>query len=131
MESYYGGQWKPQYDKWVNLLAGWTKNPDYPVIAWNAALTSEMIYTQPVVYELEKITVPTLLIIGQRDRTAIGKNLVIEERRKTLGNYPALGRKTKQLIKNATLVELENTGHLPHIEHFDDFIRPLLRFLQL
>lgn len=130
LESYYGGQWKPQYDKWVAMLAGWTKNPDYPVIAWNAALTSEMIYTQPVVYEFEKIAVPTLLIIGQRDRTAIGKALVNEEKRKTMGQYPELGKKTKQRIKNSTLVELDNVGHLPHIEKFDAFIKPLLQFLQ-
>lgn len=130
LESYYGGQWKPQYDKWVAMLAGWTKNPDYPVIAWNAALTSEMIYTQPVVYEFEKIAVPTLLIIGQRDRTAIGKALVNEDKRKTMGQYPELGKKTKQRIKNSTLVELDNVGHLPHIEKFDAFIKPLLQFLQ-
>ena len=130
LESYYGGQWKPQYDKWVAMLAGWTKNPDYPVIAWNSALTSEMIYTQPVVYELENIKVPTLLIIGQRDRTAIGKNLVREEVRKTMGNYPELGKITQQRIKNSTLVELDNVGHLPHIERFELFIKALLQFLQ-
>lgn len=130
LESYYGGQWKPQYDRWVNMLAGWTKNPNYPVIAWNAALTAEMIYTQPVVYELENIKAPTLLIIGQRDRTAIGKNLVSEEVRKTMGNYPELGRKTHERIKSSTLVELDNVGHLPHIERFDLFIQPLLHFLQ-
>ncbi|HEY1021852.1 MAG TPA: alpha/beta hydrolase [Flavisolibacter sp.] len=129
-QNYYGGEWKPQYDRWVAMLAGWTRNPDYPVIAWNAALTSEMIYTQPVVYEFEKITVPTLLIIGQRDRTAIGKNLVSEEMRKTMGQYPELGKKTQQRIKNSTLVELDNVGHLPHIEKFDAFIKPLLQFLQ-
>ncbi|HEY0041766.1 MAG TPA: alpha/beta hydrolase, partial [Flavisolibacter sp.] len=130
LESYYAGQWKSHYDRWVNMLAGWTKNPDYPIIAWNAALTSEMIYTQPVVHELENIRVPTLLIIGQRDRTAIGKNLVSEEVRATMGNYPELGRATQRRIKNSTLVELDNVGHLPHIERFDLFIQPLLRFLQ-
>lgn len=130
LENYYGGQWKPQYDKWVAMLSGWTKNADYPVIAWNSALTSEMIYTQPVVYELESIKTPTLLIIGQRDRTAIGKNLVSEEVRKTMGNYPALGRLTHRRIKSSTLVELDNVGHLPHIEAFDRFIQPLLKFLQ-
>jgi pimeloyl-ACP methyl ester carboxylesterase len=112
------------------MLAGWTKNPDYPVIAWNAALTSEMIYSQPVVYEFGKLTVPTLLIIGMRDRTALGKNLVSEDVRKSLGYYPELGKKTQQLIKNSTLVELDNIGHLPHIENFSLFIRPLLNFLQ-
>lgn len=130
LENYYDGQWKPQYDKWVNMLAGWTRNPGYPVIAWNAALTSEMIYTQPVVYELENITTPTLLIIGQRDRTAIGKTFVREEVRKTMGNYPELGRITHRRIKNSTLVELDNVGHLPHIERFDLFMKPLIEFLQ-
>lgn len=130
LQNYYGGEWKLQYDKWVAMLAGWTKHPDYPLIAWNAALTSEMIYTQPVVYEFEKIAAPTLLIIGLRDRTAIGKNLVGEEKRKTMGQYPELGKKTAQRIKNSTLVELDNVGHLPHIEKFDAFIKPVLQFLQ-
>jgi pimeloyl-ACP methyl ester carboxylesterase len=130
LENYYGGQWKPQYDKWVHLLAGWTQNPKYPVIAWNAALTSDMIVTQPVVYEFSNITVPTLLIIGQRDRTALGKPLVSEEVRKTMGNYPALGKSTQQKIKGAKLVEIEGVGHLPHIERFDQFITPLIEFLQ-
>ena len=31
------------------------------LVAWNQALTSDMIFTQPVVYELEQISVPTLL----------------------------------------------------------------------
>jgi pimeloyl-ACP methyl ester carboxylesterase len=128
-ENYYGGTWKPEYDRWVNLLAGWTLHPDYPRVAWNAALTAEMIMTQPVLYEFSHIKVPTLLIIGQRDRTALGKNLVPEAVRKTMGNYPALGKTTAARIKNSKLVALENVGHLPHIEAFDRFIKPLRNFL--
>lgn len=130
LQNYYDGQWKPEYDQWVNILAGWTKNIDYPRIAWNAALTYDMIFTQPVVYEFDQIKVPTLLIIGQRDRTALGKNLVSEEVRKTMGNYPQLGKETARKIKNAKLVELDGVGHLPHIEAFDRFITPLIRFLK-
>jgi pimeloyl-ACP methyl ester carboxylesterase len=88
-----------------------------------------MIITQPVVYEFPRLTVPTLLIIGQRDRTAIGKNLVKEETRKTMGNYPLLGKQTAAKIKGSKLVELENIGHLPHVESFDKFIKPLLNFI--
>ena len=129
-ESYYDNKWKPEYDEWVNLLAGWTLNIDYPLIAWNAALTYDMIFTQPVCYEFQHIKAPTLLIIGQRDRTALGKNLVGEEVRKTMGNYPELGRLTHQKIKNSQLAELDNVGHLPHIEAFDRFIESLLSFLK-
>ncbi len=129
-ENYYDNKWKPEYDEWVNLLAGWTLNIDYPRIAWNAALTYDMIFTQPVCYEFEQITAPTLLIIGQRDRTALGKPLVSTEVRKTMGNYPELGRLTHRKIKNSQLVELNNVGHLPHIEAYDRFIEPLVTFLK-
>ena len=47
-----------------------------------------------------------------------------------MGQYPELGKKTAQRIKNSTLVELDNVGHLPHIEKFDAFIKPVLQFLQ-
>ena len=126
---YYDNQWKPEYDQWVNLLAGWTLNKDYKLIAWNAALTYDMIFTQPVVQEFPLIKSPTLLIIGTRDRTALGKALAKPEVQKTMGLYNELGRKTQQKIPGSKLVEIENVGHLPHIEAFDRFIAPLLQFL--
>ena len=129
LESYYDNKWDPDYDQWVNLLAGWTLNSNYKTIAWNAALTYDMIFTQPVVYEFENISSPTLLIIGTRDRTALGKPLVSDEIRKTMGHYNKLGKKTQKSIPNSQLVEIENVGHLPHIEKFDRFIKALLKFL--
>ncbi|MDN5306565.1 MAG: alpha/beta fold hydrolase [Bacteroidota bacterium] len=126
---YYDNRWKPEYDRWLNLLAGWTLHPDYPLVAWNAALTSDMIFTQPVVHEFKNVKAPTLLIIGTRDRTAIGKDRAPKEIQPTMGLYNELGRKTQQQIPNAQLVELEDVGHLPHIEAFDRFVTPLLKFL--
>ena len=130
LENYYANQWKPEYDEWVKLLAGWTLNADYATIAWNAALTYDMIFTQPVVYEFNPVVSPTLLIIGIRDRTALGKPLVPEAVRKTMGLYGQLGKKTQQAIPNARLVELQGVGHLPHIESFGRFIEPLIEFLK-
>ena len=129
LNSYYDGKWKPEYDEWVNLLAGWTLNSDYKKIAWNAALTYDMIFNQPVVYEFKNIKCPTLLIIGTRDRTALGKPLVSKEVRETMGLYQHLGKRTQQEIPNAKLVEIKNIGHLPHIESFEKFIKPLTEFL--
>lgn len=111
-------------------MAGWTLIEEYPIIAWNAALTYDMIFTQPVVYEFQHVKTVTLLIIGTRDRTAPGKPLVTESVRKTLGLYNELGIKTQQAIPNSSLVELENIGHMPHIEAFELFITPLLEFLK-
>jgi len=129
-ESYYAGDWNANYAKWAKLLAGWTLNENYSIIAWNAALTYDMILTQPVVYEFQELEVPTLLIIGTRDRTALGKNLVNKEVKATMGLYENLGKETAKKIPNAELVEIPDTGHLPHIEAFDEFIKALLPYLE-
>lgn len=128
---YYDNQWKPEYDEWVYLLTGWTKAPDYPIVAKVNAQTSDMIFTQPVVYEFQNLTMPTLLIIGTRDRTAIGKNNVKDEAiREKMGQYQLLGKEIQKKIPNSKLVEMDNVGHLPHIEAFDRFINPLKEFLK-
>lgn len=130
-QSYYDNQWKPEYDEWVYLLTGWTKAPDYPKVALVNAKTSDMIFTQPVFYEFENLTVPTLLIIGTRDRTAIGKNNVKDpDVAAEMGQYQILGKETQKKIKGSKLVELDNVGHLPHIEVFDRFIKPVKEFLK-
>src|SRR5690606_22621814 len=129
IDNYYDGKWKPEYEEWVNILAGWTLHEDYSLVAWNAALTYDMIFTQPVVHEFKDVKAPTLLIIGTRDRTALGKALVEESVRKTMGLYPELGKETNEKIQDSRLIELEGIGHLPHIESFEEFIAPLLDFL--
>ncbi len=129
MDSYYDGKWKPEYDAGVEVLVGMAESDGYPLVAWNQALTYDMIFTQPVVYEFPLIKVPTLLIIGQRDRTALGKNLVAPEVAKTMGNYPELGRKTAAAIPGAKLIQIDGIGHVPHIEAYDRFLPPLVEFL--
>jgi len=130
MANYYDGKWNDDFQKWAELGAGWTTAPNYDIVAWNSALLYDMIFTQPVLYEFKNIKCPTLLIIGTRDKTALGKLLVSEEVRKTMGNYAELGKKTQKEIPNAKLVEIPNTGHLPHIESFDSFIKSLIVFLK-
>jgi pimeloyl-ACP methyl ester carboxylesterase len=130
LEFYYGNQWKPEYDKWLDMIAGWTLNKDYPMIAKNSALTYDMIFTQPVCYEFGRLKMPVLLIIGQKDRTALGKAKAPKEVRDMLGNYPALGKATAAKIPHAVLVEIEEAGHLPHIQTYEKFFDPLLRFLK-
>jgi pimeloyl-ACP methyl ester carboxylesterase len=127
--SYFGGQWKPEYEKLIEVLAGWTKHPDYPKVAWVAALTADMIFTQPVLYEFGNIQAPTLLIIGQRDRTALGKGRAPASIRSSLGNYPELGRKAARAIPKASLVEIRDAGHMPQVEQFTVYMDALLHFL--
>jgi len=127
--SYYGGTWKPEYERLIEIAAGVTKHPDYPKTAWASALLYDMIFTQPVVYDFPHLNVPTLLVIGQRDRTALGKAWVSKEVAATMGDYPALGRRAAAAIPGATLVEVPGVGHLPQVEAFEAYSQALARFL--
>lgn len=127
--SYYGGTWKPEYDKLIETSVGVLGHPDYPKIAWASALLYDMIYTQPVVYEFPQVKVPTLLVIGQRDRTALGRAWVPKEIAATMGDYPALGKKAAAAIPGARLVEIPGVGHLPQVEAFELYSQALAQFL--
>jgi len=130
LKFYYDHKWKAEYQPWLDLIAGWTLHSDYPKVAWDAALTSDMIYNQPVCYEFKNIKTPTLLIIGTRDRTAIGKDRAPKELQLKMGQYQELGKKTQQQIEGSKLVEIENVGHLPHIEVYDKFWNALYEFIK-
>ena len=130
LKFYYDNKWKDEYQPWLDLIAGWTLHKDYPKVAWDAALTTDMIYNQPVCYEFKNIKAPTLLIIGTRDRTAIGKDRAPKELQPKMGQYQELGKKTQREIPGSKLVELENVGHLPHIEVYSEFFSALYDFIR-
>jgi pimeloyl-ACP methyl ester carboxylesterase len=128
--TYYAGQWKPEYDRWVAMLASTYQGEGGKRAAWNQALTSDMVLSQPVVYELEHIRVPTLLLIGEKDTTAIGKNRAAPEAAKALGNYPVLAREAQARIKGSTLVTFPDLGHAPQVQDPARFNRTLLEELR-
>jgi pimeloyl-ACP methyl ester carboxylesterase len=127
--SYYNGVWKPEYEKLIEPAVGMLGHPDYPSVAWASALTSDMVYTQPVVYEFPNLRVPTLLVIGQRDRTAPGRALAPKDAAAKLGDYPTLGKRTAAAIPGAKLVEIAGAGHVPQVEAFDAYAQAITEFL--
>ena len=128
-KNYYV-QWKPEYEEYVSVAARWTASGEFPRLAMSSALTYQMIYEQPVCHEFAYITVKTLLVIGQADRTVVGKARVKKELLPAAGQYPELGRRTAKLIPNSVLVEVPNVGHIPHFEAKDTFHQELLSFLK-
>lgn len=127
--TYYAGQWRPEFDPPVKMLAGLFGGPGREAVAWDSALLYDMIFTQPVVYEFDRIACPTLLLIGQKDNTAIGKDLAAPEVRARLGNYPELGRRAAKRIPRAKLVEFPGLGHAPQIQDPKAFHEALLEGL--
>jgi pimeloyl-ACP methyl ester carboxylesterase len=129
LDVYYNGDWKPQFEQWARMQAGMYAGPGKEAVAWSQALTSDMVFNQPVVYELKNITVPTTLFIGQTDRTAIGRDLAPPAVKATLGDYPALGKAAAAAIPAAQLVEFATLGHSPQVQDPAAFNSALLRFL--
>ena len=124
--TYYAGTWSPQYERWVQMLAGMYRGPGRDIVAWNSALLYDMIYTQPVFYEFEEVRVPVLLMVGDKDTTAIGKNLAPPSVAATLGKYPVLAKAAASRFPRAHLVEFPDLGHSPQIQAPELFHRALL-----
>lgn len=128
-ETYYP-QWKPEYGQYAVAQYEALQLPDFKQATWASALTYQMIYEQPVVYEFKNIRTPTLLIIGQEDRTVVGKNLLSKEVAAQHGNYPRLGRWLIDQILGSRLVELIGVGHIPHIQAPEQFRDAVLGYLK-
>jgi pimeloyl-ACP methyl ester carboxylesterase len=123
--------WQPEkYERFVEARTRIALSGEYPRWAKAAALTFQMIYQQPVRHEFSLLRVPTLLVIGQSDRTYIGRGSVPEDVARTLGQYPELGRAAARDIPGSRLIELPNVGHIPHLEAPERYHSELLNFLR-
>lgn len=120
-QAYYDGAWKEEYENLIIPALGWIHGQDKALLAKTAALTTEMIYTQPVRYEFKNLKMPVDLIIGQRDRTAIGRAWAPKDVQPTMGDYPQLSKMIAKEIPQGTLYSLNQLGHVPFIEDFAAF----------
>lgn len=127
-QTYYP-KWKPEYEQYVKAQAVVLKQKNFPQVARVNALTYKMIYEEPVVDEFHNIQAPALIIIGQADRTIVGKQYLSKEEAAKHGNYPELGKWLQKEIKNAKLIELPGVGHIPHIQATTKFNTELINFL--
>ena len=124
--TYYVGEWKPEFERWVTMLVGLNQGPGHRVVAWNSALIYDMIFTQPVVYELPLLTMPTVLMIGTSDTTAIGSDIAPPDVKAKLGHYDRLGKDVVARIPKGRLIEFDGLGHAPQIQDPPRFHRALL-----
>ena len=128
VKSYFP-TWKPEYERFVEQFARVQLSGDYPRYAQVSALTYQMIYDGPIYNELPQLKVPTLLIIGQSDRTVFGRRFAPPEVVRPMGNFPVLGRAAQQRIPGAVLKEFNGVGHVPHLEQPERFHAVILDFV--
>ncbi len=128
-QQYYYPVWKPEYEQWVKVQAGFVGSKGFVQYAFVSALTMDMILTQPVLYEFGKIRCPVLVVIGNEDKTKVVRNApagVMQQ----LGNYRELGKKTAAAIPGAKLIAYDGVGHIPHLQIPEKFHADLIAFLK-
>jgi pimeloyl-ACP methyl ester carboxylesterase len=128
-QSYYP-VWKPRYEQYVIAQAHPLKQKDFSTVAWVNALTYQMIYEQPVLYEFNKLSMPVLFVVGQLDRTVLGKDMINVKKQNLHGNFPVLASKASKKIKGSKVIILPGIGHIPHIQNNPIFINKILPFLK-
>lgn len=129
-QTYYP-EWKPEYEDLVKVQAAALNSPDFRSIALANAITYEMIYEQPVVYEFENLKVPLYFIIGNEDRTIVGKNLLSVEQKEKHGRVLELAREISRRVPGTSLTEFPDVGHIPHIQVPGLFINEVLEILTM
>lgn len=98
--------------------------------AQNRQLTIAYMDVPPSGTSNGRIAMPTLLLIGGKDRTAPGSNRAVLELAATLGDYPVLAKQAAAAIPQARLVMFDRLGHSPQMEDQQAFHKALLNGLK-
>jgi pimeloyl-ACP methyl ester carboxylesterase len=126
LKNYYHGDWRPAYDRWLEMLAGEYQD-DGGIVRDAQARLSDMIETQPVTGELPRVQPPVSLLIGQLDRTAFRANTAPADRQAQIRAVPQAAEDAVKRFPSARLVRLPGLGHAPQVEDPPGFNAALLR----
>jgi pimeloyl-ACP methyl ester carboxylesterase len=113
--------WNAEFEAYTRIRYSWTLSADWPRLAMVQALTSQMLYADPVVYDWVHIQVPTLAFGGAED-ALLGSAARFQERMQNLAKTIPNG--------NGSVVLLPGLGHVPHVEAPEKAIPPLVGFLK-
>jgi pimeloyl-ACP methyl ester carboxylesterase len=130
VEGYFAHPEPKVWEPLAEVLVRVALSPEYPQWARAAALAFQMIYQQPVRYEYLLISPPTLLIVGAADHVVpLGQYAPPAEARR-LGDFLELSAAAVRDIPNARRVVVADCGHIPHLEHPEQFLSEFLPFLE-
>jgi pimeloyl-ACP methyl ester carboxylesterase len=128
--NYFSAERKELSDPLADVVIRVTKSGEWLRWAKASALAYRMIYQQPVCYEYDLLQPPTLLVVGEQDHTVVLGSFAAPDVRKTMGNFPQLGKDAVSKMPNGTLVVVPNCGHIPHMEQPEIFHKAVLDFIK-
>ena len=113
--------WTPEFETYAKLRYAWTLGADWPRLAMVQTLISNVIYSDPVVYDWPHIKAPTLAFGGAED-VLPGSAKIFQDRMKVLVDTIPNG--------NGKLHLIPGLGHVPHMEDAAKTLPPLVAFLK-
>ena len=113
--------WNSEFERYTRIRYSWTLSADWPRLAMVQALTSQMLYADPVVYDWAHIQVPTLAFGGAEDEL-LGPAARFQDRMQNLAKTIPNG--------NGSVMLLDGLGHVPHVEAPEKAIPPLVEYLK-
>ncbi len=116
LANYYHGVWHRSYDRWIDMMGGLYAGPGRAAVIGAQARTTEMLESQPVAYELNRVTVPTVLMVGTLDRNVFGRTWAPPGIVDRLPDAGTVGDRAASKMRNARFVPLTGMGHVPQIE---------------
>lgn len=128
--TYYVGEWRDEYDEWVNMLVNIYYGSERDAYLQIQARIVDLVLTQPVAHEFARLQPRTLLMIGEKDNTAIGAQWSPPEVAAKLGHFDELGPFVVSQLPDGELIRLPELGHAPQISHSRMFHEELLGWLE-
>jgi pimeloyl-ACP methyl ester carboxylesterase len=102
---------------------------EYPRWLRSFVNSYQMIWSQPVVYEIPLVQQPVLFIMGGNDRNAPGRGFAPMELRARMGDNTRLARELAARMPNGKVEVYDGIGHLVHMEAVQRFNASVLSFL--
>jgi pimeloyl-ACP methyl ester carboxylesterase len=127
--TYYVGQWRPAYDVWVSMYNNVVHGSRARLFALNQAQIVDVVLTQPIACQFPNVSSRALMMVGDKDTTAIGKTWASPAVAARLGHFNVLGPLRCSEMPNCTLVQFSSLGHAPQISDPDAFHAELLAWL--
>lgn len=127
--TYYVGNWDSSYDEWVTMSDNIYHGSERANFLVSQARVVDMVLTQPIAHSFGLVRPRTLLVVGDKDTTAVGKQWSPPDVAAKLGNYSALGPEAAAKIPDCTLIHYPEQGHAPHLEDPKQFHEDLFSWL--
>ncbi|KAM4059740.1 alpha/beta hydrolase fold domain-containing protein [Hirsutella rhossiliensis] len=128
-DVYYVGRWQSVYDTWVKMLVNIYHGSMRDAYLRNQAQIIDMVLTSPVSHLFGDIKPRTLLIVGDKDKTAIGSQWAPPDVARTLGHFDVLGPQVARQIPRCALRRFADMGHAPQVSDPERFHEVLLAWV--